>query len=77
MRHLHVIHTSDYHPCDENGCSGGGAEGARIELDGMVLVNLIPIASCFGGTSFSEEDILQKILEIFNITDVKIEVSEE
>ena len=76
MRVLKIInlHDSNY-PCphEENGCSGGDAEGALIELNGKTLVTLKPIARCWDSTTFGQADIIQAVLEAFNILDVHVE----
>ena len=79
MRTLKVINLYDSnYPCshEDNGCSGGEAEGARIELDGQTIAELKPIARCWDSTTFGQADIIQIVLEAFNILDVHV-VSEE
>jgi hypothetical protein len=75
MRQLEIIRTSEYRDCEQ--CSGGSAEGARIELDGKVLVDLVPVAHCFSGISYNEAQITQAILHALGITDVEVTESFE
>jgi hypothetical protein len=73
VRQLEIIHTSVYRDCEQ--CGGNSAEGARVELDGKVIVDLVPVPHCFGGTTFNEADTTQAILRALGITDVEVSES--
>ena len=52
---------SDYFDCET--CGGNSAEGARVYFDGVETINLEPSAHCWGGTSYSEEEVFRLIFE--------------
>jgi hypothetical protein len=54
---------SDISDCDQAGCSGGYSTGAIVKFDGKTKIKLIPQASCFGGESWTEEEIYREIFE--------------
>lgn len=52
--------------CDESDCDTCGsnyAEGARVTLDGELLAELTPVASCFGGAHWDRADVYRLIIE--------------
>lgn len=54
----------DNYDCDHAGCSGGWAEGATVKLNGEVIIECIPQASCFGSEdNWSNEEIYAKIFD--------------
>jgi hypothetical protein len=54
---------SDSTDCDQGGCSGGYSTGAIVKLDGTIILELIPVAGCFGGDSWDRDDVWAMILE--------------
>ena len=52
MARIEIEWLTDYKDCDQAGCSGGYAEGARVRKDGEEWITLLPRAACFG----SEDD---------------------
>ena len=48
--------------CDQAGCSGGYSEGARVWFDGQLALDLKPEADCYGGVSYTEEQVFGLIL---------------
>lgn len=52
---------SDDYDCDT--CGFSCSEGARVTLDGVVLLELIPLAHCFGGDDWDEREIFAKTLD--------------
>lgn len=51
---------------DDNDCDTCGvncAGGARVTLNGVPLLELTPVASCFGGEDWSTADVYRLILE--------------
>lgn len=52
---------SDYYDCDT--CGSSYSEGARVTLDGVLLLELIPVAHCFGGDNWDEREVFAKILD--------------
>jgi hypothetical protein len=61
MPKIEIEWLSDSNDCDQ--CGGGYADGARVTLDGELLLELIPRASCFGSTDdWSEAAVHDAIL---------------
>lgn len=61
---------SDSSDCDQAGCSGGYSEGAVVKVDGKTILELIPVAHCFGGDNWDKDTVWAMILEklIGNVT---------
>lgn len=61
---------SDSSDCDQAGCSGGYSEGAVVKVDGKIILELIPVAHCFGGDSWDRDTVWAMILDklIGNVT---------
>lgn len=51
---------SDSHECET--CGHSYADGARISIDGAVALELVPLAACFDGDHFSEEEVYKRII---------------
>lgn len=52
---------TDYNDCEQ--CGGGSEEGGRIIIDGEIVFEHIPLASCFGNESYSEYDLIRMAIE--------------
>ena len=52
---------SDWNDCEQ--CGGGTEYGGVITIDGEVVFEHIPNASCFGNISVSDYDLLRLALE--------------
>jgi hypothetical protein len=50
---------SDYSDCET--CGGNYADGARVTIDGVEALELIPHAHCYGGDHWSELDVYKLI----------------
>ena len=48
---------SDWNDCEQ--CGGGHEDGGVITIDGEVVFEHIPNASCFGNSSVSDYDLLR------------------
>ncbi len=59
---LHVEWLSDCSDCET--CGGGSAEGARVTLNGAPFLDRIPRAACFGGDSWSADEVFAATLEL-------------
>jgi hypothetical protein len=53
---------SDSTDCDQAGCSGGYSTGAIVKLDGTTILELIPVAHCFGGDSWDVHEVYRQLL---------------
>lgn len=57
---------TDSYDCDQPGCSGGWAEGARVRVNGEMLLELLPKAHCFGGDHWDRDavyiELIQKLI---------------
>lgn len=63
---LKIQWLSDEYDCDDCGCSY--AEGARVFLNEVSVLELLPVAHCFGGKSWTESEVYKQILEKLGIT---------
>ena len=64
---LQVISLSDWYNCEQ--CGGGaGSSGYRVELDGKVIVNLIPRDHCFDPVTYNETNLVAAICAHFGQT---------
>jgi hypothetical protein len=51
----------DSHECET--CGWSYAEGAAVYVDEKLILDLEPVAHCFGGQSFDRTDVFRKIIE--------------
>ncbi len=58
---IEIEWTSKHHDCDT--CGINSAYGAVVRMNGEVIIELIPEANCYGGTSFYEEDVFKIIFK--------------
>lgn len=67
---IEISWLSDNYDCDQDGCSGGYSEGARVTVNGKQLLNLMPVAACFGGPSWDKNEVWAMILNelVGNVT---------
>lgn len=54
------LHDS-YDNCET--CGPSYAEGARVYVDGVVAIELEPVAHCYNGANFTETEVFASILE--------------
>jgi hypothetical protein len=52
---------ADYFDCET--CGGAYADGAVVRMNGEVILELLPEASCYGGTSYEQEDVFKAIFK--------------
>jgi hypothetical protein len=52
---------TDYHNCET--CGSSYAEGAVVSIDGQIVLEMRPVAHCFGGTNYYESDVYGRILQ--------------
>lgn len=64
MARVRIEHLSDsYDGCET--CGSSYAEGFRVLVDDAEVICLEPLAHCFSGQSFDNEDLLRAILKHF------------
>lgn len=68
--HIEIEWLTDYFDCDQAGCSGGYSTGAVVRVDSKIILELIPVARCFGGESWDSDTVWAMILDklIGNVT---------
>jgi hypothetical protein len=62
MTYIRIEWLSASTDCDQAGCSGGYSEGARVYFDGELALDLEPEPSCYGRTSYDQEQVFGLIL---------------
>lgn len=60
MNNIKITRLHDDYDCED--CGYSDAYGAVVTLDGIELLRLEPVAHCFGGRDYSDEDIFREIL---------------
>lgn len=63
MKKVLIEVMSDLNDCEQ--CVGGSEDGGRVTIDGAVVFEHIPQASCFGNVSVSTEQLLIEALNSF------------
>lgn len=66
MADIRIERTTDYHDCDTCGLSM--AEGANVSVDGHLVIELKPHASCFEQDSYSDREVFAAILNLLGHT---------
>jgi len=68
--HIEINWLSESSDCDQPGCSGGYSEGVIVKVDGKTIIELIPVATCFGGESWDRDQVWAMVLDklIGNVT---------
>lgn len=61
MSKIKIEWLSDYHDCET--CGGSGAEGAKVYKDDILVLDLTPVAYCFDGTNYDQDDVIKEILK--------------
>lgn len=60
---IEIEFLSDSTDCDQAGCSGGYSEGAVVKIGNEVVLNLQPVAGCFGGDSWDRDEVYRLLLD--------------
>ena len=61
MSEIRIEWLHEYSDCDQAGCGGGYAEGAKVWIDGDLAIEMLPVAHCFGGITHDQEDVYRAI----------------
>lgn len=64
MTRITIEKITDSHECET--CGFSSADGARIYLDGTFHSELTPMAYCFDGTDYEDDDIYREVLRALN-----------
>jgi hypothetical protein len=59
---IRIVYTDDDHECEV--CGFAYATGAKIYLDGVLSLDLVPKAHCFRGTTYDHNEILRRALDL-------------
>lgn len=62
MSKIEIIIMSDYNECEQ--CGGAYEDGGVVKIDGKVVFEHIPQASCFGNEDVSTEGLLIEALKV-------------
>jgi hypothetical protein len=57
--------TDDDHECEV--CGFAYATGAKIYVDGILSLDLVPKAHCFRGANYDQNEIMRRALELVGI----------
>ena len=52
---------SDSYDCET--CGYSDAYGAKVYFDGKLAIDMLPIAHCYGGSNYSDEEVFIAILQ--------------
>jgi len=63
VQHLKIERTYDQNECDQEGCSGGYAEGANVYLNDKLIYQFVPKSHCFGGDTMTTEMLFKGVIE--------------
>lgn len=66
MPTIKIVRTYDEHDCDDCGLST--ADGATVYIDDKRVLILKPVAHCYGGMTYNDEDIFKAVLEYIDYT---------
>ena len=66
MKKIDIQWLFDSHECET--CGASYAEGAKVEMEGVELLHLEPIAHCYSGKSYTESEVYREILEKLGYT---------
>lgn len=61
MKTIKIVRTYDEYDCDD--CGYSEAEGAKIYINNKMVLDLKPVAHCYGGITYNDENIFQAVLE--------------
>lgn len=61
MTPIRIEYLEDSHDCET--CGYSYAEGARVYFAGVLAFELTPVAHCFGGDNYSQDEVFRQILE--------------
>ena len=63
MAEIKIEWLSEHTDCDQAGCSGGYAEGARVWIDGSLAIEMVPVAHCYDSVTYDSDDVYRAIFE--------------
>jgi hypothetical protein len=66
MSNITIEWLSDDNDCDT--CGTSYAYGAHVRIDGVLVLELNPVAHCYSGTNYEREEVFKAILEYLGHT---------
>jgi len=60
MKQIDIKQLMDYRDCET--CGPSSAEGYSVSIDGEEVIDMIPIAHCYDGTSYTLEELIIELL---------------
>lgn len=58
---IKIERLTDCYECDT--CGWSDAEGAKVYFDDELVIDMTPVANCFGGGNYTDEDVFTAILQ--------------
>lgn len=58
---IDITWLDDYYDCET--CGGGGAEGGRVHINGVCVVDMEPSAHCYDSTSYSQYQVYEALFQ--------------
>lgn len=62
---IEIEKLTDSYDCET--CGGDYAYGAIVRLDGKEIIHLVPVAHCYNGVSYDDDEVYAKIVEYLNL----------
>lgn len=57
---IQIEFCEDVHECDT--CGTSWASGAKVHFDNELVLNLEPLAHCYGGKTYEESEVFEQVL---------------
>lgn len=61
MKKIKIEWLYDYAHCET--CGGAGAEGGKAYVDGVLAVDMSPVAHCYDGTSYTQDQVVEALFK--------------
>ena len=62
---IRIVYTDDDYDCET--CGSAYATGAKIYINGILSLNLVPKAHCFNQINYDHNEIMRRALELVGI----------
>ena len=64
---IKITYLTDGYYCDT--CGNSYSEGFRVEKDGDLIIDMEPVAHCYSGVSYSDEDLIRALIRYYTGTE--------